>query len=403
MLIPEPTSTAFAFGLLSRRGIGHSVASSIYVSTTNRRSTSVRWFTSLDVGSNGKTFETSFHAPVMWYECVSALLESKRFKYRDSSPDKQDPAIFVDCTLGGGGHTSALLDRLSAGDIVVGCDMDPVAISTASERLSNYLGSQHDTLPLFVPVRSNFCDLASLLPKVLDPITNRPILGSDGLVDGILLDLGVSSHQIDTADRGFAFMKNGPLDMRMSSDASFSAADVCNEFDVQELAAVFKKYGDEPRCRAIAQSIARHRPLQTTTDLVNAVAAVIPEYSKTSRRQGRIATLARVFQSIRILVNEEDKALEKALLHMSPTLLRPGGRLAVLSYHSIEDRATKRVMRSGTLSAVSSTKKDLYGNVIGPPRPFQPIGKRINASDDEISRNPRARSATLRVAERLEG
>jgi 16S rRNA (cytosine1402-N4)-methyltransferase len=225
-----------------------------------------------------------------------------------------------------------------------------------------------------------------------------------GQIDGILLDLGVSSHQIDTAERGFAFMQEGPLDMRMdSSSDGLTAAHICNEFDVKELQRILKVYGEEPRARKVAESIVMHRPLRSTTDLVNAVAAVIPEYAR-SKRLGRISSLARVFQAFRIIVNQEVSVLERALLEMAPTLLKPGGRLVVLSYHSLEDRTTKRVMRDGVLTADSRTeKRDVYGNLIGPPRPFRPVGKMQTAQEAEVELNPRARSAKLRVAERQEG
>ncbi len=242
-----------------------------------------------------------------------------------------------------------------------------------------------------------------------------------------MLDLGVSSYQIDTAERGFAFMKDGPLDMRMSATTtttttttttsstsknhnntartSLTAADICNEFSVEDLAQIFKTYGDEPRAKAIARSILQHRPLHTTLRLRQAVAAVVPEYNKKSRRQGLMATLARIFQSLRIVVNQEDQALAKALTDMCPQLIRPGGRLVVLSYHSMEDRAVKRIMKHGNVNENGDfQERDLYGNVIttGPDaNPWKVIGKRIKASEEEVQVNPRARSATLRIAERL--
>lgn len=307
---------------------------------------------------------------------------------------------FVDATLGGGGHTSQLLNHLQAGDIVFGCDVDSDALKLASERLSKYLGPNHESLPLFVPVQTNFCNLASVLPALEHPITSKRLL-DDGKVDGILMDLGVSSHQIDTPERGFAFMKDGPLDMRMSKDLGLTAADICNEFDERELCRILKLYGDEPRARSIAKSITQRRPLVTTNDLVSAVSAVTPEYAK-KRRMGRTASLARVFQSIRIMVNEEDKVLDRAFSEMCPTLLRQGGRLVVLSYHSMEDRACKRIMRDGTVSPTRETfAKDVYGNFVGGPRPFRPLGKARKASSKEVDENSRSRSATLRVAERL--
>ena len=155
----------------------------------------------------------------MWKECIDALLSCRRFKLRQDGSGDGDPLIFVDATLGGGGHSAALLKELQPGDIVLGCDVDPTALSIASERLEAYLEGDNSQLPLFVPVRSNFCDLHTKLPQIVHPKIQKTIIESG--VDGILMDLGVSSHQIDTAERGFAFMKEGPLDMRMGKDEAF--------------------------------------------------------------------------------------------------------------------------------------------------------------------------------------
>ena len=345
-----------------------------------------------DISDVTASFATDYHAPVMCVECIDALLGC----------DRQDqPFMFVDGTLGGGGHSSALLERLGPGDVVFGCDVDSDALRTASDRLQDYLGANIDTKPLFVPVRSNFCDLASVLPTVEHPVTNTPILGTDGRtgVDGILMDLGVSSFQIDTPERGFAFMKDGPLDMRMGNDIPLTAADVCNEFHIDDLQRILRTYGDEPRAKTIARSIVQHRPLSTTGQLVEAIAAVTPEYAK-RKRMGRTASLARVFQSLRIVVNQEDAVWEKALEDMCPAVVRPGGRLVVLSYHSMEDRATKRIIRDGVLRGPVSNERDLYGNYIGTPRPWKSIGKARRATPEEVAINSRSRSATLRVAER---
>jgi len=373
------------------------------------------------------TFDTDYHAPVMWKECVEALLGCQRYQdritknstiTRSTTTDHQvqEPIVFVDGTLGGGGHSEALLQHLEPGDVVIGCDVDSDALETASQRLSNHLANKNvnntSRVPLFVPVQSNFAQLTNVLPNLRHPMTQQPLL-PNGTVDGILLDLGVSSYQIDTAERGFAFMKDGPLDMRMDRNAnksinhncsnSLTAADLCNELDQVELQRILKQYGDEPRARAIAQSIVQQRPLATTQDLVRAVAAVTPEYAK-QKRMGRTASLARVFQSFRIVVNQEDKVLQEALSVMCPTLLRPGGRLAVLSYHSMEDRATKRIMRDGTLHPTPETyEKDIYGNLLGPPRPFKPLSSKArSARAAEVKLNKRARSAKLRVADRCD-
>jgi 16S rRNA (cytosine1402-N4)-methyltransferase len=349
----------------------------------------------------------------MWKECIDALLSCTRNSEDGSTENDSSPQglVFIDGTLGGGGHSEALLQRLSPGDVVFGVDVDPAALATASERLVEYLpvldddnnenNNNNQERPLFVPVQSNFGNLVATLSKTLHPLTQQPMHASS--IDGILLDLGVSSHQIDTAARGFAFMQEGPLDMRLGgANGPLTAAEICNEFDARDLKRIFKTYGDEPRARSIAASILNHRPLKTTADLVEAVAAVVPQFAKKGRRMGRTATLARVFQSLRIVVNQEDVVLEQALTQMAPTLLRPGGRLVVLSYHSLEDRAAKRVMRDGTLSAKRNDERDMYGNYNGTPRPFLTLGKPQKATDEEVEQNGRARSATLRVAERQE-
>lgn len=424
--------------------------------------------------SSTSSFATSYHAPVMWKECIEALTSCERKAQDDRQevdaaadggadgtataatdrPQKRQPRVFIDGTLGGGGHSQALLQALQPGDVVFGCDVDPDALAVASLRLSQYhtcnvfcnnggnrngtaaQQQQQQQLPLFVPVQCNFGDLTSNLllehlrastkcgdnddtEQCYSAIVKQLFQENDGrlLVDGILLDLGVSSYQIDTAERGFAFMKDGPLDMRMNGvtagrprlgigGMAVTAADLCNELDAPELRRIFSVYGDEPRARAIAESIVQRRPLRTTMDLQEAVAAVTPQFARKGRRMGRMATLARVFQSLRIAVNQEDVVLERALTNMAPELLRPGGRLVVLSYHSMEDRATKRVMRDGTVSKREANhnneQKDMYGNYIGAPKPFRAVGKAQKATDAEVELNARARSATLRVVERQE-
>ncbi len=347
---------------------------------------------------------------------------------------------------------------------MVGCDVDPSALATASMRLKEYIVQEHqegnrshtDGKPIFIPLNSNFKDLERHIKTLKHPITGKLLLYDNSSdiesntfrgVDGILLDLGVSSHQIDNAERGFAFMKDGPLDMRMfggkwnnydvnpvpsttssnkddDSDDSFyqehvnnishspnkgglTAADICNEFDIEDIIRILKRYGDEPRARRIAQSIVESRPLQTTLDLRNAVAKVTPEFVKGSRRRGRNPTLARVFQSLRIVVNDEDAVLREALEVMAPTLIGKGGRLVVLTYHSMEDRAAKRVIRDGRVDGRSTKnriEKDLFGNVIeneNSKLPWRGLGKKQKATEEEVEFNSRARSATLRVAERL--
>lgn len=380
------------------------------------------------------------------------------------------PRLFVDGTLGGGGHSQALLQQLREGDILVGCDVDPEALSTASTRLSEYLSTCEYILeanddfvkpfcgwkpekPMFIPVQSNFRDLITILSKLQHPVTGKLLLGDRRQIDdmnmvhnncndvefprganGMLLDLGVSSHQINTSERGFAFMKDGPLDMRMSGNSRsgvLTAADICNEFDESTIIDILRTYGDEPRAKRIASAIVSSRPLHTTTDLVHAINSVTPTFAR-QKRAGLIATSARVFQALRIVVNEEDAALKEVLERVAPWVLARSrnhqsgniesddqaaeGILAVLSYHSMEDKMAKRVMRDGKVDlfengslrrGVGDTlQRDLWGNTIGADsedinRPFEPLTKPKNASDEEVSANSRSRSATLRVAIRI--
>jgi len=464
------------------------------------------------------TFASEYHAPVMPTECIEALLkqgewgemlsarkerwrkkrsiiEAKRRRtgyYDDNEEedaanangveDKENtgtlsppaattsnettsrPRLFIDGTLGGGGHSQALLQRLSAGDVLISCDVDPEALATASTRLTEYLATCEYILdknvseeqpncgwekerPMFIPVQSNFRDLVAVLSKVRHPTTGRLLLGSRGHttgntdgdevefpsgVNGMLLDLGVSSHQIDTGERGFAFMKEGPLDMRMSGvsqSGTLTAADICNEFDEATLIDILRTYGDEPRARRLASAIVASRPMYTTTDLVHAINSVTPTFAR-QKRAGLIATSARVFQALRIVVNEEDNALKEVLEGVAPwALARSGnhyssqsggggggngevddGILAVLSYHSMEDKMAKRVIRDGKVDLFASGRRggalerDIYGNVINEGTndvPFEPLSKPRKATDEEVAVNSRSRSATLRVAIRI--
>lgn len=445
--------TPFSASLINPRqrqlaGCSHIISNSACFSSTSIH----------DDGAVQEDFSSSYHSPVMWKECIDALLKRshqfsrKKNKYKkrnkvaenEHESSEEDSAnrsrIFIDGTLGGGGHSQYLLQNLSAGDVLIGCDIDPSALTTASTRLKDYIVDPKkiedgDTSsldkPIFVPVQTNFANAGRSVRDLVHPLTGEQLV--DKGVDGILLDLGVSSHQIDNADRGFAFMKDGPLDMRMGAGdwmnqdeiqqidgitsssindsiqnkitgdgGGLTAADIVNEFPAEELTRIFREYGDEPRAWKIANAIIMSRPLFTTGDLKEAVSEVTPQFAKKGRRMGRMATLARVFQSLRIVVNEEDLVLRQALEDMAPDLVKKGGRLVVLSYHSMEDRATKRVMRDGTVDKVQTRiEKDIYGNVLGGSslRPWRSLGKQ-KATDEEVERNSRARSATLRVADR---
>jgi len=336
-------------------------------------------------------FGTDYHVPVLCAEAVSWLIT--------------DPAgTYVDGTLGGGGHSAALLKALAPhGGRLIGLDRDPEALATARQRLGSHLDADEMTL-----MRSNFGALPSAL---------RMLRGDAApLLDGLLLDLGVSSHQLDEASRGFSFMRDGPLDMRMAQGAArgssssggfgdgggvasaassaFTAATIVNEWEPTALAGVLWKYGEERESRRIARAIVAARPLHSTSELVTVLKTAGSKRGpkEVSRR------LSRVFQALRIEVNQEMAELE-AVLTAAAGLLRPGGRLAVMSYHSLEDRRVKRLLRTGSFSD-DTPPKDAYGNVLAPwvPLTRQPV----TPSAAELAANSRSRSVRLRVGERTE-
>ena len=307
-------------------------------------------------------YATAYHAPVLAAETVAGLVT--------------DPAgLYVDGTLGGGGHSAALLDALGPDALVVGIDRDPEAIAAARERLAEADGAGR-----FRALQGEFADIDGLLGRNdLGPRHGRP-------AQGVLLDLGVSSHQIDAGARGFAFSAEGPLDMRMSGQGE-TAADLVARLGADDLADVLYAYGEERRSRRIAGAIKSAHP-QTTTALADAVRSVVPTRDETK-------TLARVFQALRIAVNGELDQLEAALPAALGVLGR-GGRLAVIAYHSLEDRRAKQFLRTGTFSR--DVPKDLYGN---PLTPWKAVTRKpVVASDDEVEQNPRSRSARLRVAQK---
>lgn len=300
---------------------------------------------------------TSYHEPVLLAEAVEVLI---------SDPN----GVYIDGTLGGGGHSTEILKSLSQSGKVFGIDQDDDALRTATSRINDNR---------FKAVKGNFGYMDMLIPREYR-----------GNVAGILLDLGVSSHQIDEGTRGFSFREDGPLDMRMDSRTSKSAADVLNNYTEADLIRVLFAYGEERFSRKIANAIVNRRPLNTTSDLKKAVEAAV-------KGPHVVKSLARVFQAIRIEVNKEIEVLEM-VLKKSVEMLAPGGRLVVISYHSLEDRPVKNFMRSGNLEGI--IEKDFYGHDIRPLEPFKPA--MITPSDEEISRNPRARSAKMRIAYKKE-
>lgn len=305
-------------------------------------------------------YATSYHAPVLCKAVIDGLVTDRA-------------GCYVDATLGGGGHSAALLDALAPEGRVLGIDQDAAALAAARQRLAP-AGDRFRALP------GNFGDLDALLAEA----------GVDR-VDGVLLDLGVSSHQIDTPGRGFSYLAEGPLDMRMNPAAGRTAHEVVNAWGEADLRRVLRAYGEEPRAAKIARAIVAARPLETTTALAAVVRAAVP---------GReaVKTLSRVFQALRIAVNAELDRLEDAL-EAATRVVRPGGRIAVISYHSLEDRRVKRFLRYGNLEG--TPVRDLYGNVLAP---WRELTRRPRTADPaEVAANPRARSARLRLAERLPG
>ena len=287
-----------------------------------------------------------------------------------------DPnGIYVDATLGGGGHAERVLERLGESGKLIGIDRDPRAIAVATKHLSAFADR-------VCAVRAPFWNLRTIL-------TARGIAS----IAGILFDLGVSSHQIDNADRGFSFQRDGPLDMRMGPDATCTARDVVNSSSQRDLTRIIKTYGEERMAGRIASAICQNRPFDRTGDL----ARVIARHSWGPQRR---KTLARVFQALRIEVNDELTHLEDAL-QTAVDLLQPGGRVGVLSYHGLEHRVVKRVFERGT--------RDCIGPVDLPvcacdrrPVLTMPTRRPLRPDESEIAQNPRARSAAFRVAQRLE-
>ena len=302
------------------------------------------------------TTGSEYHAPVLLHDCVDAL------RIREGG-------IYVDVTFGGGGHSKAILEKLDKSGSLVAFDRDKDAWKNAPKDAR------------FTLVRADF----RWLKNHLRFLKKLP-------VDGLLADLGVSSHQFDTGTRGFSFRFDGPLDMRMDHRAKRSAADLVNSRDDARLAELLRTYGEVDNAMRVAKAITAARATKRITTTQQLLAALKP----VAPRQGESGFLAQVFQALRIAVNDELGSLE-ALLRQSAEVIRPGGRLVVMSYHSLEDRMVKNWMRSGDFSG--EEHKDLYGNRI---RPFEPdSNKATQPGEDELIRNPRARSARLRTATRL--
>lgn len=301
------------------------------------------------------TNNQAYHIPVMLKQCLEGL---------NVRPD----GVYVDVTFGGGGHSRAIYDLLNDSGTLVAFDQDPDAYANAWEA------------PNFHFVASNFAYIQNHLR----------MLGIQK-VDGILADLGVSSHQFDEGSRGFSIREDAALDMRMNQNGDLTAYKVVNTYEEDDLFRVFRSYGEIQNTAKLVRSILKARgqsPIETTGELAAVGASCAPKFKENKYN-------AQVFQAIRIEVNDEMDALE-SFLKATEEVLKPGGRLVVMSYHSLEDRMVKNVMKRGSISG--EITKDFFGNVI---KPFTEVIRHpMTASEEEVEQNNRARSAKLRIAER---
>jgi 16S rRNA (cytosine1402-N4)-methyltransferase len=303
----------------------------------------------------------SYHEPVLADECVQMLATA-------------GSGIVVDGTFGGGGHTRRLLDAYPQIRII-GIDRDSDAIANAPND------------PRVRVILGNFREIERIVADELDSSHDGP-----GTVDGVLLDLGISSHQVDSAARGFSYHRSGPIDMRMGTDVSQSAGDIVNEYDRDDLRDVIRRFGEERFAGRIADAIIGARPIDDTTALASVIAGAVPA---AARRGGHPAR--KTFQALRIATNAELDALSTGL-DSAIKLLRPGGRICVISYHSLEDRIVKRRIASGTTGCVCPPELPVCG--CDQERELNDLG-RFRPSAEEIAANPRARSAIMRVAEKI--
>ena len=306
-----------------------------------------------------KDLETSmtYHLPVMLNECIEGL---------NLRPD----GTYVDATFGGGGHSRAIMERLGPEGRLIGFDQDEDALANALE------------VPNFLLIHENFRYLKNYLR-----------LHGVRRIDGLLADLGVSSHQFDVADRGFSTRLDGELDLRMDRRQELTAKELVNTADEQELTRLLRLYGELPNAYQMAKAICKARAektIETTFDLREAVGRQLPRGMENKY-------LAMLFQALRIEVNGELDALQ-ALLQQAVEILNPGGRLVVMSYHSLEDRLVKNFFKTGNFEG--KLEKDFYGNPIVPLKLV--TRKPITAGEEELQRNNRSRSAKLRVAERID-
>ena len=299
---------------------------------------------------------SEYHTSVLLDESVSALVGST-------------DGVYADATFGGGGHTSEILSRLSINGRVLAFDRD-------SDAIANKPDDSRLTL-----IRSDF-------RWIHNHVLHQGY--KDG-IDGVLADLGVSSHQFDTAERGFSFRYEAPLDMRMNQEAEKTAADIVNGYEYEYLEKILRLYGEVDNSRKIAQLICKAREtskIATTGDLGKAIESALPKFAEHK-------FLAKVYQALRIEVNQEMKSLEKFLSGAAASL-KPGGKMVVITYHSLEDRMVKNFIKAGNIEG--KVEKDFFGNATAPLKAVN--RKPILPTEEEISSNTRARSAKLRIAEK---
>lgn len=313
---------------------------------------------------------SEYHTPVLLDESVSALI---------TNPS----GIYIDATFGGGGHTAEILSRLSPAGKVIAFDRDSDAINNRID----------DSRLILIRADFRYIHNFVMLETLKGTVGNYSggDLNAEAKVDGVLADLGVSSHQFDTADRGFSFRFDAPLDMRMNKEAGITAADIVNTYPQNELEKILRIYGEVDNARRLAQLIVNARAageIKTTGELDNAMAPALPDFASHK-------ILAKIYQALRIEVNHEMRSLEK-FLEGAAASLKEGGRLSVITYHSLEDRMVKNFIKAGNIQG--ELKKDFYGNVIYPLKAL--TRKPVLPQESEIAANTRARSAKLRVAEK---
>jgi 16S rRNA (cytosine1402-N4)-methyltransferase len=308
------------------------------------------------------------HDPVLYHEIILAL-------------QPRDGGFYIDGTVGAGGHSWGLLNESSPGGRLLGLDLDPQALELAAKRLQEF------------SARAEFVKASyTSIPEQVDR------LGWGG-ADGILLDLGISSMQVDTASRGFSFMVDAPLDMRFDPSGTVTAGDLVNDLPEKDLADLIYRYGEEHRARRIAKAIVQARPLHSTKELAAVINRAVGGSRGTAGRSSRIDPATLTFQALRIAVNQELQSIELALPR-AVQVLNPGGRLAVISFHSLEDRLVKQFMRRESQDCICPPRQPVC--TCGHRASIREFKRRpIVPGEEEVEKNPRSRSARLRIAEKL--